>query len=465
MKILIIYFFYFTKLYALDASQIYEKSAEGVVKINIYQQGIKVGHGTGFFIDSQGTLVTNYHVISEVYVSGYFAEVETKDGKKFKDPKVINCFDDTNEDLCILKVDYQPKKWIDLELKNPIPGQRIYVIGHPIDLDYSITQGIVSGIRIQNPNLPFKKVIQIDASISPGNSGGPVLNEEGKAIGITTYMYTYDHSQNLNFALSSDYITRKLELEKSSKEEKIYPALSVYMNNFYERRKIFYANLEKKVVEPIWEKLKKGDFSQPKNFQVVNFRTFNDKFKTFVPASLLENCHRNDKFKNELFSVLCVAKNQDAVKFHFDAIKLPTGQNSLPSESYSQGQIIDELPLVTSLKKSGQWEKISKNLTKNQIKYLHTFVSRPICRVEKGHKVFKGSKHCAYTVYNSLCPNCLSYNLEVLKDGIVYQLGFWMDEPVKAQLYILTLPLIYQFIHRAEPEMRSIASDNKSIKN
>jgi len=138
------------------------------------------GKGTGFLISSKGLIITNRHVI------GRFGEVVVKfyDGKETK-ASVIGRTSDLDIALLQLEGSSNAKVWPALLLcirKSPSVGEDIVVIGNPLGLQATTTRGIVSGIR----NEDGSTMIQIDAPVNPGNSGGPVINYNGEVIGIVT---------------------------------------------------------------------------------------------------------------------------------------------------------------------------------------------------------------------------------------------------------------------------------------
>jgi S1-C subfamily serine protease len=178
---------------------LYEKAIPAVVKIETVVNGgtenfgpfqfdvpTQKGQGSGFFIDNEGHILTNNHVVdnaSNVTVIKY-------DGKTMS-AKVIGT--DKQNDLALVKVDEK-----DLGNITPLtlgdsdkikPGHMAIALGSPYGLDGSITVGIISGIGrslSSNDNRAIPDVIQTDAAINPGNSGGPLLNSSGEVIGINT---------------------------------------------------------------------------------------------------------------------------------------------------------------------------------------------------------------------------------------------------------------------------------------
>jgi len=154
------------------------------------------GMGTGFYVDESHVL-TNQHVIA----GSSFLDLKTFTGETFSGRVVAK---DIATDLALLKVN---KKGVPLKLQDSCEVNRrepIFTIGHPKGFEYSTSRGIVSAIRdMKHPFYPesgiIKRYIQIDAAISPGNSGGPLFNSDQTVIGINTWGRT--DGQNLNFAV------------------------------------------------------------------------------------------------------------------------------------------------------------------------------------------------------------------------------------------------------------------------
>lgn len=148
--------------------------------------------GSGFLVTSDGTVVTNYHVIdgaSRIVAKSYI-------GRRFAVKSIVAT--DPAHDLAILKLDVANTPWLPLADERLVnPGSPLVVIGNPTGLEGSITQGIVSAIRNVKSYGP---VFQISAAISPGSSGSPVLTPDGKVLGVVTFMKL--DGQALNFAVS-----------------------------------------------------------------------------------------------------------------------------------------------------------------------------------------------------------------------------------------------------------------------
>ncbi len=165
-----------------------------------------VGQGTGFIITNDGYIVTNAHVLSGGRI------IQAIDYNQ----NTINAdfigYDGTL-DIALLKI---PGTYERLELQDSDDiqiGEKVIAIGNPLGLQFSVSQGIVSGIHRTGPN-GMDAYIQTDAALNPGNSGGPLVNKEGKVIGINNFKI--GSGESLGFALESNYI--KSAVDKISEQ-------------------------------------------------------------------------------------------------------------------------------------------------------------------------------------------------------------------------------------------------------
>jgi len=174
-----------------DFSGIIEDAIKSVVTIRT-----DVGQGTGFIIEDEGYIVTNAHVLS----GGHYVNALTSEQQTIN-AELIGY--DLDFDLALLKI---PGDYLELELADSDDiqiGEKVIAIGNPLGLQFSVSQGIVSGIHRTGIN-EISAYIQTDAALNPGNSGGPLINTEGEVIGINNFKVS--NSESLGFALESNYI-------------------------------------------------------------------------------------------------------------------------------------------------------------------------------------------------------------------------------------------------------------------
>ncbi len=176
-----------------------------VTVLSLDENGDLLRRGTGFFADQEGNLVTTRHVL----FGARRVEIRTHDGRIFNVQSVIS--EDESQDLIRLTVAGLPAAPAFLRLSDISSevGERVLVIGNPMGYEGTVTDGLVSEVR----DMPsYGKVLQISAPISPGSSGGPVLNSQGIVIGIAGIQAS--PGQNLNFAvLARHVVTMKVGKE------------------------------------------------------------------------------------------------------------------------------------------------------------------------------------------------------------------------------------------------------------
>lgn len=179
------------------AEHIYAKCAPSVFYVEVYDEKNKtIALGSGFFIDADGTAVTNYHVIN-----GCSSAMATLSGDGSQ-RAILGVYDyNVEEDWAVIKVDGEGYTPLEISDRALTGGEKIYAIGSPLGLQNSITEGLVSNASRDEGGV---KYIQISAAISPGSSGGALITSQGKVAGITSA--TYKEGQNLNLALPLSYV-------------------------------------------------------------------------------------------------------------------------------------------------------------------------------------------------------------------------------------------------------------------
>jgi S1-C subfamily serine protease len=195
----------------LDAEEqlnvsVYKKALPSVVNITstavafdfFYGAVPQQGMGSGFVIDSEGHILTNFHVVENARQ----VEVTTSDKKKYK-AQIVGT--DPAHDLAVIQIPTKtvPQAQIG-DSKNLIVGQKVFAIGNPFGLSGTMTRGIISSIRsLRGPRGFIDEAIQTDAAINPGNSGGPLLNSHGEVIGINSMILTggVEQSAGIGFAI------------------------------------------------------------------------------------------------------------------------------------------------------------------------------------------------------------------------------------------------------------------------
>jgi S1-C subfamily serine protease len=169
------------------------------------------GQGSGFIIDRDGHILTNFHVVADA-VSNHGQVGVTLHNRKNYRAKVVGM--DRSHDLAVIQINAPSLNPMVLgDSKNLQVGQKVYAIGNPFGLAGTLTSGIVSSIRsVQEPDgVTIDEAIQTDAAINPGNSGGPLLNSHGEVVGINT-MIASNVGQNAGIGFAIPINTAKAVL-------------------------------------------------------------------------------------------------------------------------------------------------------------------------------------------------------------------------------------------------------------
>lgn len=166
--------------------------------------------GTGFFIDNDGYILTNHHVIADhvdpTYEGYSMVYVTTKDEPDIEIPAKVIGFDKVF-DIALLKIPKKNKDFLVLGRSRDISvGDKIYTIGNPIGIKYTVTSGIISNKEIDFFQLG--RAFQIDAAINPGNSGGPLIDERGQVVGIV--FAGIPQFEGINFAIPFEWVRKTI---------------------------------------------------------------------------------------------------------------------------------------------------------------------------------------------------------------------------------------------------------------
>ncbi len=223
---------------AFDAEEVeniavYKRALPSVVNITsrsvaydfFYRPVPQEGQGSGFIIDKQGLILTNNHVIA----NAQSIEVTLSDKRKFKATTAVA---DAGHDLALIRINAPNLVPATLsQSQGLIVGQKVYAIGNPFGFNGTMTRGIISAIRpVGGENgVRIEDAIQTDASVNPGNSGGPLLNSRGEVIGINSMIAStpgVDQSSGIGFAIPID--TAKAVLDDFAKYGRVRrPSLDI----------------------------------------------------------------------------------------------------------------------------------------------------------------------------------------------------------------------------------------------
>ncbi|ROL62487.1 serine protease [Bacteroidetes/Chlorobi group bacterium ChocPot_Mid] len=221
------YFFHFLllctffneTLYAqfFSATEIYKKCVDAVVLIST-----PFGIGTGFFINEQGYIITNHHVIQDNY--GYTLKpksisIQMKNGSTFQVISVDDTPDFPGLDIAILKIDAKISTYLSIKENEVLVGEDVVAIGHPNRDFWNQSKGIISKISLND-----KYLLQHDVPTDEGNSGGPLINGKGLVVGVVTaYKKMIDNEGNTKIQETGKLATK-----------------SIWIKNLLDKRKIKY---------------------------------------------------------------------------------------------------------------------------------------------------------------------------------------------------------------------------------
>jgi len=188
----------------INAIEIYKSCADAVVLIESDES-----IGSGFFINSDGWIVTNQHVISDInglVKSKEEINVITRDGRSHQALEIKDFNKSSGLDLALIKIAFKYDSYLPLYTEGvPQVGDEVVAIGHPRGLEWTQTKGIIS-------KNDYRQFVQIDVAINSGNSGGPLINSSGQVVGIVTA--SWEEMQNTNLAVKSTLLRNILESQK-----------------------------------------------------------------------------------------------------------------------------------------------------------------------------------------------------------------------------------------------------------
>ncbi len=193
---------------AFVPTELYKMASQATVEISTYTESAAAKSlGSGFFIDSNGTVLTNFHVLS----GAYKAEAKLSDGSVCEITQILGY--DISRDLAIVKVAKTGNPYLKLSSRGVVTGEKVYTLGSSRGMTGTFSDGMVS---TSSRTVLGIDCIQISAPISTGNSGGPLLNIYGEVVGVNSL--TVSSGQNINFSININ------EFYKVSTASPMYPS-------------------------------------------------------------------------------------------------------------------------------------------------------------------------------------------------------------------------------------------------
>jgi tetratricopeptide (TPR) repeat protein len=306
----------------LKPEDIYEKVTASVVVVLAYDFNNNLkSQGSGVVIDRKGYIATNYHVYAEC------ERLEIKHNDKIiNEIEVIGA--DVEKDILIIKVKENIFPAISkANFQKLKVGQRIYAIGSPLGYENSISDGIIGGLR--NISELNRNYIQITTSISPGSSGGAVVNARGELIGISTL--THKGGQNINFAIP---ITDIDNVKLAEPNDKLYLET---LSNFYKGYNSFLSKDYDNALKYFEKCLSLKPFPNVYNNLGCTYDAINNFDKAISNFNLAINLDLNyvDAFYNLAHTYQKMKKYNDAVKYYKKAVEIePTYASAIYNIGY-----------------------------------------------------------------------------------------------------------------------------------
>lgn len=355
---------------ARDSRDLFADKKPAVVKIVVKELGVQISNGTGFFIAKDGSIVTNLHVLEPAFTAGKRVEITNADGKVAKSVQVAGCGGEKQVDLCLLKTDLVPKSWIPVNGLNRAPeGEKIYIVGHPMGLNYTLTDGMVSGYR-KDPSAKKDdpvEMVQVSAPVYSGNSGGPIFNSKGLLVGVVTAMKA--QTQGFNFGITNS------EVGSFIRQYKSFSPIEDFQKNLENSRK---AQAEKRIallrdLKPDALKtfvLKRPDDERPSPPRIT------------LPVWYAESCSPYGEGKVDR---LVCKDSESGARLVFEAHT--NARNRIDKTWRQNGKRPAAVPLAVTrvLQKQGRWKTEAKRLGANAKLFFSD--NAPVkCRLEDGWK-------------------------------------------------------------------------------
>ena len=292
-----------------DLVSLVKKVKPSIVAIYTFNnQGHSLMQGSGFFINNQGDVITNWHVIE----NAHSAVIKTFEGHSYLVKEILG--GSKESDLALLSVDIRNDSVQDLPISRSMPeiGERVLVMGNPLALEFSVSDGIIAAIR-KIPEYSNGEVIQITAPVSPGSSGSPVMNMQGEVIAVAFYVYF--HGENLNFAIPSQRVIDIINNKRPN-------AVSLAQLSF-ENFKIFEDSAQKFSVSypSNWEQVTQNYQNQIINGFLAPYDNQNDTFRenlnviveTYQSPIQLDNYYQWNINQLKAFPDIQILGNYDAL--------------------------------------------------------------------------------------------------------------------------------------------------------
>ncbi len=306
-----------------NLAELIKEIQPAVVTIFTYnKEGEPLGQGSGFFVNKNGHLITNYHVLKQAYS----AKVKTFAGKEFHVELVLA--ENEIADLIMLSVETpeKPVRFLEASKTQSKGGERAFVVGSSGGQEATVGEGIVSDVL----NMPtIGKIFQISIAIFPGSSGSPLFNMKGQVIGVVSFTATQDYHVR-GFAVSAEQVLRLKPQAKSKTIEEWTWDISQErsMENWYENGlRFFWINEDKKALHCFKKAVDINDQSEKAWFYVGYYNSKYGRYKEAIEA--FQQAIRINRDFDVAYAELGVAnlslcQYQEAIEAFKQAIRINT---------------------------------------------------------------------------------------------------------------------------------------------
>ena len=251
---------YYRKSNKVCNKQFEIKEIIDIAKLSVIEINTMKNSGSGFIVSHRNGrtfILTNSHVVN----NNQTVMVKWTDGSSDVGKVVYDGKDEKLNDLALVELNAIKGNTLKLKLRNSIIGEEVISIGFPKGLGFSITRGIISALRLKN------KIIQTDAAINSGNSGGPLIDNTGCVVGVNTFVFK--DTEGLNFAISSIHASQFInEFFKNPKDYKL-PSQNEYKPSFSNS----FQNVPKKNIK-LNSKLLSNNSCPDTTIKISNFKSY-----------------------------------------------------------------------------------------------------------------------------------------------------------------------------------------------
>jgi hypothetical protein len=442
--------------YVPEASELMKKLGPASVKIVITKFDVPVAIGSGFFANKDGLLITSRQLLRPVLSdANYKVEIILSDKKVIRDFKVVECGDLLRGDVCALSLSYESKGFFAVAKDELSEGGGASVIGHPRGLDFSMTRGKIT--KLVGSGQGVEK-FEITAPLAPGNSGGPVFDDQGHLLGMATKYSNERPNQHWVIPAQSGALRAAMD------STKIPISLAEARRALQENLKTEMRNRAVGELDPaLGFAMRSKPLVGLKGFKEVAMK-FDNKILRMTLPDLFDDCGFTQKTRNSTLYT-CSAFNDAAL---LTVQRLPNkGYDDLLSKNGKRVMLPKPLDSVEQMQNADEWDMYAQVLSPNQAKSFYSDVSIAQCQLARTSSLpqaaFSDVPACRFSVSNDTEPGAYSINVWLVKDQYLYAIAMWMNHSTMAE-YFSRVPILSVLTARweksLEPEsMRSLASD------